>query len=192
MTKFFKSAVNISKYIMDNYVKEGHIALDCTLGNGNDTLHLAKLVGDEGKVYGFDIQSQALEITKAKLEANNLEERVTLIHDSHEYIDKYVHKPFDIAVYNLGYLPGGDKTIITKPESTIKSLKQAIRLLKNSGIILITCYTGHKGGKEEKEVVESFLSDLDQKYINVLEFNFINQINNPPVLYGVEKIKQEG
>ncbi|NMB08006.1 MAG: methyltransferase domain-containing protein [Tissierellia bacterium] len=187
MYKYFTNPVDIAKRIMTNYVKEGDIVLDCTVGNGNDTIHLAKLVGDSGKVYGFDIQSIALKLTREKLEKENLLNRVFFIHDSHENIDNYISEKLSLIVYNLGYLPGGDKSIKTNPITTIKSLKKAIKLLKSNGLLLITCYTGHSGGKEEKEKVKAYLGALDQKYANVLEFNFINQKNNPPVLYGVEK-----
>ena len=83
MYKYFFNSVNIARNIMSNYIKDGDIALDCTVGNGNDTLYLAKLVGENGKVYGFDIQSIALKITREKLEKENLINRVLLIEDSH-------------------------------------------------------------------------------------------------------------
>ena len=188
MYKYFINPVDMTKRIITNYVREGSKVLDCTVGNGNDTLDLAKLVGDNGKVYGFDIQSVALETTKNKLKIEGLENRVLLIEDSHEYIDKYISEELDLIIYNLGYLPGGDKSIKTNSITTVKSIKKALNLLKSNGLLLIVSYTGHAGGKEEKEKLESYLKSLDQKYANVLEFNFINQKNNPPILYGVEKL----
>ena len=188
MYKYFINPVDITKRIIRDFVKEGYKVLDCTIGNGNDTLDLANLVGDNGKVYGFDIQSMAIEITKNKLKAKSLENRVLLIKDSHEYIDKYIFEELDLIIYNLGYLPGGDKSIKTNSSTTVKSVKKALNLLKSNGLLLITSYTGHEGGKEEKAELESYLKSLDQKYANVLEFNFINQKNNPPILYGVEKL----
>lgn len=188
MYKYFTNAVDLAKLIMTEKVSKGSIVLDCTLGNGNDTLHLANLVGENGKVYGFDIQAVALDITREKLEKENLLNRTVLIKDSHEKIDKYIKEELDLIVYNLGYLPGGDKNIRTNPESTLMSLEKSVKLLKKNGLLLVTSYTGHSGGLEEKEKVRDFLQKLNQKYVNVLEFNFINQKNNPPVLYGVEKI----
>ncbi|QQY80644.1 class I SAM-dependent methyltransferase [Keratinibaculum paraultunense] len=185
--KHFINPVETVKKIMYYYVKEGYIALDCTVGNGKDTLRLAKLVGKNGKVYGFDIQGEAINNTKNKLKELGLEQNVILINDGHENINKYIHENLDFIVYNLGYLPGGDKNIKTQPTTTIKSLKKALPLLNNNGLLLITCYVGHDGGKEEQEIVEIFLKSLDQKMYNVLQFKFINQRNNPPILYGVEK-----
>jgi len=186
--KTFKNAVNIARRIMDLTVKDGSIVLDCTVGNGNDALHLAKLVGQNGKVYGFDIQSVAIEITKNKLIENQLIDRVVLINDGHERIDYYIDEQLDFVIYNLGYLPKGDKTIITNASTTLESVKKALKLLKSNGLLLIVSYTGHEGGKEEYNALLDFLKTLDQKEFSVMEFNFINQKNDPPILFGLEKL----
>lgn len=186
----FKEIINtlkISNDIMDKHVKMGDIVLDCTVGNGNDTLRLAKLVGDEGKVYGFDIQDKALKITSQLLACEKLNNSVELIRDSHENIDLYIKEKLDFIIYNLGYLPKGDKNIKTKSSSTLISLKKSLDLLNKNGIILITSYIGHEGGRDEKESIESLLSELNQKNYNVIKYKFLNQKNYPPILYSVEK-----
>jgi len=183
----FKNAVETAKNIMKAYVKTGQIALDCTVGNGNDTLLLSLLVGEKGKVYGFDIQSVAIERTRERLRNEGLEDRVILINDSHEHIDRYISEGIDFIVYNLGYLPKGSKEIRTNADSTLKSIKKALFLLKKNGLLLVTCYTGHEGGMEEWKALKEYLKELDQNVYSVLEFNFINQKNNPPILYGIEK-----
>ncbi|MCK9442947.1 MAG: class I SAM-dependent methyltransferase [Tissierellaceae bacterium] len=179
--------IKIWKDIVTKCVKPGQIVADCTVGNGNDTLLLCELVGEEGKVYGFDIQREALDITSKKLSLSQKYCQVHLIQDGHENIDKYVNEKLDFIVYNLGYLPKGDKSIRTNKDTTIISLQKAILLLNNNGIILITSYTGHEGGMDEKIAVEKFLKDLDQKLFNVLKYEFINQKNFPPILYAIEK-----
>lgn len=181
------NTLKISKDIINKHVKKGSRVLDCTVGNGNDTLELAKIVGDTGKVYGFDIQKKALEITLELLKSEGMDNRVELIEDSHENIDLYIKEDLDFIIYNLGYLPKGDKNIRTKSCSTLISLKKSLELLKSNGIILITSYVGHEGGMEEKDTIENLLSGLDQKRYNVIKYNFINQRNYPPILYGVEK-----
>lgn len=186
--KHFINPVETVKKIMNYYIEEGHIVLDCTVGNGNDTIDLAKLVGKSGKVYGFDIQERAIIHTQRKLTQLNLDGNVELINDGHEHIDKYIDDKLDFIVYNLGYLPGGDKSIKTRSSTTIESLNKSLLLLSNNGLLLITCYIGHDGGKDEKDAVENLLISLDQNEYNVLQFNFINQKNNPPILYGVEKL----
>ena len=187
----YKEVVNtikISRDIISRNIKEGSICVDCTVGNGNDTLLLAHIVGDTGKVYGFDIQKIAIEITSQKLRDKNLTGNTTLIEDSHENILDYIKEPVDLFIYNLGYLPKGDKSIKTNEISTIKSLRASLKLLKDNGIILITCYTGHDGGMLEKNAIEAFLVKLDQGEFNVLKYDFLNQKNYPPILYCVEKM----
>lgn len=186
----YKAIINtgsIVKNIMETHIKEGFKVLDCTVGNGNDTAYLAGLVGDSGLVYGFDIQDIAIESTTNLLNSLNLNHRVKLIKDSHENIDKYIDKKLDFIIYNLGYLPKGNKEIKTNKDSTIISLKKALLLLNPNGILLLTVYVGHDGGIDEKEGIERLLSTLNQKEFNVLKFDFINQTNCPPILYGIEK-----
>jgi methylase of polypeptide subunit release factors len=186
----FNKVVNtlqIAKDMINEHVKEGNTVLDCTVGNGNDTISLAKLVGQTGKVYGFDIQKKAIDITLEQLTCENINNRVILIEDGHENIDLYIQDKLDFIIYNLGYLPKGDKTIKTNKKTTLISLKKSLNLLNKNGIILISCYTGHDGGLDEKNLVEQLLSNLDQKIYNVIKYEFINQKNFPPILYGVEK-----
>lgn len=181
------NALKISSDIINKHVKVGHTVLDCTVGNGCDTLLLAKQVGQQGKVYGFDIQKRALDITLQKLTCENLNNRVQLIEDGHENIDLYIKEQLDFIIYNLGYLPKGDKSIKTNSSTTLISLEKSLSLLNENGIIIIICYLGHDGGPEEKDGVENLLANLDQQIFNVIKYEFINQINYPPVVYGVEK-----
>lgn len=183
------NALKISSDMIEKHVKVGHTVLDCTVGNGNDTLLLAKQVGQTGKVYGFDIQRRALDITLQKLTCENVNDRVQLIEDSHENIDLHINEELDFIIYNLGYLPKGDKSIKTKKTTTLISLEKSFDLLKENGIIIITCYIGHDGGIEEKDGVENLLANLDQKFFNVIKYEFMNQKNYPPVVYGVEKTR---
>jgi 16S rRNA C1402 N4-methylase RsmH len=188
----YSEIINTLKIVKDmiyKSVKDGQVVVDCTVGNGNDTILLARLVGKTGRVYGFDIQKTALDITKESLACENLDNNVRLIHDGHENIDLYIKEKVDFIIYNLGYLPKGNKNIKTNKDTTLKSLRKAINILNDNGIILITCYIGHEGGLEEKEEVERFFKSLDQKQFNVIKYDFINQINYPPILYGVEKSK---
>lgn len=179
--------MEIAKNIMNAHVKPGQIVLDCTVGNGNDTRLLSLLVGEKGRVYGFDIQSVAIERTREKLKKEGLEDRVILINDSHEYIDKYIFKGLDFVIYNLGYLPKGNKEIRTNANSTLKSIEKALCLLNDNGLLLVTCYTGHEGGMEEWKALKQYFMGLNQYDYSVLELEFINQKNNPPILYGIEK-----
>lgn len=177
----------VSKY-MNFHIKEGDICLDATVGNGNDISTMAKLVGNKGKVYGFDIQDLAIGNTNKLLESQDLKDRAILIKDSHENVNNYIQEKLNFIIYNLGYLPKGDKSIKTNGTSTVSSIKKALNLMDTYSLLLITSYIGHPGGKEENISVSELLTSLDQREFNVIKFDFINQINTPPILYVVEKL----
>ncbi|MFY3792255.1 class I SAM-dependent methyltransferase [Ureibacillus sp. MALMAid1270] len=178
-----------AKYLLSESIEKGEIAVDATAGNGHDTLFLAELVGEDGHVYAFDIQQDAVDATIAQLKENGLEHRATVILDGHEHIEKYVTQQIAGAVFNLGYLPGADHSIITKSETTIRAIESLLNLLKINGLIVLVIYHGHEGGKEERDAVIDFVSQLPQKNYNVLRYEFINQKNDPPFIIALEKKK---
>lgn len=184
-----KSPLRFSQALMKTAIQPGDHVIDATVGNGNDTVTLAQAVGDTGKVYGFDIQNEALETTKQKLLLTGLLPQTELILDGHQNIKKYVPKERIISAvtFNLGYLPSGDKTIITQPETTIAAIEQSLMRLRKGGLISIMIYSGHDGGQIEKEAVDTFVQNLPQEEVQVLEYKFVNQQNNPPYLYIIEK-----
>lgn len=185
--KFLNKVTEVNKVFIDKIVNPGDTVIDATMGNGYDTLYLAKLVGNTGKVYAFDVQEEALKSTKKKVERDNLQCYVELILDGHENIDKYVKEEVSCVLFNLGYLPRAKHNIITKPETTLQALEKSLNLLKPNGVISVAIYTGHEGGMDEKNEVCQYLNNLDQNYYNVLHMNFTNQVNNPPELILVEK-----
>lgn len=90
MKDSFFTDINIFVHLLLNeIIKEGDRVVDATVGNGKDTLFLAKKVGPCGRVYGFDIQEKALSKTKALLKKNNLIERTEILHCGHEQLDKF-------------------------------------------------------------------------------------------------------
>ena len=176
--------------LLKSAVTEGDIAVDATAGNGHDTLFLAQLVGDDGFVYAFDVQKQAVDATLHRLLDNALEHRALVLKDGHENVAKYVNKPVAGAIFNLGYLPGSDHEVITRPNTTIQALERLLKLLKVGGIIVLVIYHGHEGGKEERDEVIRFVSELPQKYVHVLRYEFLNQKNDPPFVIALEKVKE--
>ncbi|KAB8131484.1 methyltransferase domain-containing protein [Gracilibacillus oryzae] len=186
-----KAIIPFSHQLLSEIISDGNTVIDATCGNGNDTLFLSKLVGKQGKVYGFDIQEAAIENTTKRIEAES-KENVTLIHDGHESMDKYIPADEKIAgaIFNLGYLPKGDHSIVTKPLSTIKAVESIMGRLKIGGRIVLVVYHGHQGGAEEKNQLLTYCNDLDQQYYQVLQYQFINQKNQPPFIVAVEKIKE--
>lgn len=178
----------MARLIWDKYINSNSIAVDATCGNGNDTLYLAERVRH---VYGFDIQHQAIDNTAELLEKHQLK-NCTLICDTHEKIDEYVSERIDLAVYNLGYLPKGDKSVTTTGDKTIVSLKKVLKLLSVSGLVSITIYWGHPEGKEEREKVLNYVRTLNASEYHVLYMQMINQENTPPELLFITRKKEEG
>lgn len=181
-----KRVLPFTKSLLEEAVLQGDHIIDGTAGNGHDTLFLAQLTGPTGKVYAFDIQEQAIQATAERVAAHT---HVELVHDSHSKIKQYVTEPIAAAVFNLGYLPKGDHTIITKPDSTLEAISQCLDLLKAGGVVLIVIYSGHEGGSEERDAVMAFLQNLPQQAFDVLQYGFINQQHSPPFLVAVEKKK---
>ena len=182
----FDNAVKVSRLLMEEYIKAGMTAVDMTMGNGKDTLFLLECVGKKGFVYAFDIQTQALQKTVERLK-NSLFDNYSLINDSHENCGGYIAGgTVDVIVFNLGYLPGGNKNIFTRKETTTRALKSSLELLKPAGVIFLTAYITHDSG-EEYEYVLNFVRSLPQMKYNTAVVRFENQINQPPVLIIIEK-----
>ena len=129
--------LEIEKNFLIPHIKKGGVAVDFTMGNGHDTLWLSEAMGENGKVYAFDIQPQALESSRKLLEENGAAPNYTLILDSHSNVMDYVHEKICIGMFNLGFLPGGDKSITTKRDTTMIAIRAAIDLLDADGALLI-------------------------------------------------------
>jgi len=173
--------------LIGEVIEDGDIVVDATAGNGHDTLFLARKVGPKGMVYAFDIQEEAILSTRRCLEYHNLLKKVKLIHDGHEKIKSYVKAPVKAVMFNLGYLPSSNKKIITLPTTTIQALDSSLELLLKGGIITLVVYSGHKGGLEEKNAVEKFLSTLDKKKFTVAKYYYLNRDISSPFLLAVSK-----
>ena len=184
-----KTALKYSHELLESCICKGDIVIDATMGNGHDTLFLSQLVGPDGHVYAFDIQEQALNNTRERL-GDNIK-NTTLIHDGHENIDQYLPKSTTpkAAIFNLGYLPSGDKTIITQAHSTLIALEWLIKNISVDGRIILVVYYGHDGGKDEKDRILEYVQNLDQQFFQVLNYQFLNQRNNPPLCICINKIK---
>lgn len=180
-----------ARELLQKSISEGGIAVDATAGKGNDTAFLAKLVGEFGVVYSFDVQAQAIEATKTLLQENHLEKQVNLIHDGHENLLSHLssshYENIDGAIFNLGYLPGSDKSIATSATTTIDAIEQLLKHLKKEGIIVLVIYHGHEEGKREKDHLLPFVKSIPQESFHVMEYRFINQKNDPPFIIAIEK-----
>ena len=165
-----------------SFAKKEGTYIDATMGNGNDTLFLARLAGEGGGVLAFDIQQGALDKTQALLEEHGMEENVKLILDGHEHMDQYAQKESaDVICFNFGYLPGGDHTIATKAETSTVAVRKGLEILKKGGFMSLCIYSGGDTGFEEKETLLSFLQQLSQKEYTVIVQEYYNRKNNPPM-----------
>lgn len=178
-----KRPIQVSHEFLAEVITKDSVVVDATMGNGNDTVFLAKLAKT---VYAFDIQAQALEKTADKLHHENLT-NVQLILDGHEHVGKYVDQ-VDAAIFNLGYLPSADKAVITQPQTTLQALEQLLQSLSMGGRIAIMVYYGHQGGDMEKDAVLDYVTSLDQREFAAMLYKPLNQINTPPFLIMLEKL----
>lgn len=182
-----RGPVPLAHLFLRNFVCAGHTAVDATCGNGNDTLLLVRLVGADGHVYAFDIQKQAIEETCKRLTEAGLVQRATLLRVGHESMALHVTIPVQMVLFNLGYLPGGDRTVITLPETTVTALHQALQLLAPGGIVLITIYPGHSGGADEQSAVELWAADLDPREAHSWRMGQTNASPGAPYLLLIQK-----
>lgn len=172
------------------HLKAGDIAIDATVGNGHDTLFLAKQVNDKGLVFGFDIQQQAIESSQTKLSNDLVFKNTTLFNTSHENLNEFIPTQYygkiKAIMFNLGYLPGSDKAVITQTTSTLFALNQATELLAAEGIITIMAYPGHSGGKEETKQIKQWCEQLDIDRFVIEQINS-SEKETAPVLFCILK-----
>lgn len=166
----------------------GGRALDATAGNGRDTLRLAELAGPTGTVYAFDIQTAALQHTRDRLTAAAQPTRLHLIRAGHQNLRRYVPNGLHLAVFNCGYLPGGDKNLTTRTADTLAALDAVLPLLRPHGLVSIALYPGHPEGRREAAAVQAWAAGLPQTQYAVLHYGFTNRRNHPPFLLAVEKL----
>jgi len=169
---------------LSSIILEGDRVIDATIGNGHDALFLARAIGKTGHLYGFDIQSQAIIHSLETLTSHQLSSRATLLQKSHEFMADYIpsreHGQIKAVLFNLGYLPGSDKSITTLPVSTITALTSALNLISEDGIISILAYTGHQGGDEECRSVKQWAAQLSPDNYKTSVVNLLPDHNSPP------------
>ncbi len=176
------------KSFLAPHLVEGGIAVDFTMGNGNDTLWLSEGVGQTGTVYAFDIQKEAVSRTAERLAVEAKYQNYHLICASHHTVLEYVSAPICVGIFNLGFLPGGDKAVTTLRETTLPAVHAALSLLAPKGALLIAVYPGHEEGRLEGEMLDKALSALPQKQYSVACLKIVNA-PDCPFFYLIEKNK---
>lgn len=168
--------------MLSGLIPEGGFCMDATAGTGQDTVYLARAVGESGKVIAFDIQEEALRQTDARLQEEGLRNRVHLVLDSHVHMNRYgEEEKVDAILFNFGYLPGGDHMICTKADTSVRAVDIGLHLLKKGGVMGLCIYSGGDTGFEEKDALLSFLARLDSRKYLVIRCDFYNRANHPPI-----------
>jgi hypothetical protein len=168
---------------------DGALAVDATVGNGYDTLFLAHRVGPKGKVLGFDVQKGALAGAREMLKFVGSLDRVSFIHDSHSRLANYLPAATAIqgAMFNLGYLPRGNRQIMTRPDTTVLALRGVLANLAPRGRITILVYRGHEEGILEYVEVRRFLEQLSDDEWMIEEFVSTSDSPTAPRLFRVQR-----
>ena len=182
-----KSARFIAADCLRRFLLPGDKVVDATMGNGHDTLMLCELVGEEGCVYAFDVQAQAVENTRKRLEEAGVAERAKLFLCGHQLMEEHVEGPVQAVMFNLGWLPGGDKSVTTHWETTQKAVKSALKLLDTNGVCVICVYPGHEAGDEERRLLADMLASLRPQDFNVVHHRFVNAGPGAPECYILQK-----
>lgn len=174
--------------LIAHFIVRGDTVVDCTLGNGHDALFLAERIGTGGHLFGFDVQAAALSASRQRLLGAGIgEDRFTLVQGSHGMIGEIVPEGIGAAVYNLGYLPGGDRTVTTTAGQTVPSILDALGLLRPEGVVAVTLYPGHEGGGAESESVLRCAEGLDHRRFHVLHLRYTNLPKNPPSILIIQR-----
>ncbi|MBR5453098.1 MAG: hypothetical protein IKV54_03380 [Clostridia bacterium] len=170
--------LSLQKSFILAHAGEGDVVADFTMGNGHDTEFLSQLVGESGHVYAFDIQPSAVESTRNRL-AGSCPDNYTLICASHHLAADYIKEPIKAGMFNLGWLPGGDKSITTLRSTTLPAIETAISLLAPDGILLVAIYPGHEEGDAEGREVGEYLASLSKYKVCASCFRIINSPTSP-------------
>lgn len=161
-------------------VKPGAFCIDATAGKGRDTALLCRLVGPEGRVLAFDVQQDAVDQTRALLDAEGLTAEVVL--DSHANMARYAApESVDCIVFNFGRLPGGDPKIFTTAASSIPAIDAGLNLLRPGGVMALALYYGKENGYDEKNAVLQHLKSLNDRSFTVLACDWLNRKHDPPL-----------
>lgn len=167
---------------ISEHIGTGAFCIDATAGNGHDTEFLCSLVGETGKVLAFDIQEKAVAATEKRLSDHGLDHIGRVVQDSHTHLDRYAAADsVDCIVFNFGYLPGGDHSMATKPDTSLTAIQKALDCLKPGGLLCLCIYSGGDTGFAERDAILPFLRALDPREYLVILSSYANRTGNPPI-----------
>lgn len=190
----YNHVVQFQHIFWDEQLKSAKTIIDATAGNGHDLLYLANHCRPGATIWGLDKQPEAIEASTKRLqtECKRTDIEYCLVQGKHEDIlantakdsdDSSVIESIDLLIFNLGYLPGSDHSMMTQAGSTIQAIKGGLGLLNPKGLITVVTYPGTPEGEQENRAVREFLTSLPQKQHDSATWELINQANKPPILY---------
>ncbi len=179
------SAVTWAQLLLADRLRPGDLVVDATAGNGHDALFLCRQVLPGGHVFAFDLQAAAVASSRARLLENNVSETdFTLLHAGHETLSKHLPERhcgrLAAVMFNLGYLPGSDKSLITRTPTTLAAVAQALDWLRPGGLMTVVVYPGHAGGAEEAREIAAWAARLDPRQCEVQHLRPVNRSAAPP------------
>ena len=189
MANDFRSARFWAREMIEAAMFDGAVAVDATMGNGHDTQWLCELAGENGRVYAFDVQPEAVKRTGERLAEMGLLGRAELFCAGHERMAEFVHEQADAIVFNLGWLPGAEHGVTTQTSTTLMAVNAALELLKEDGLMTVCIYPGHEEGTRELHALMEWASALDEKRYDALLKTYLNQSNDPPRMLAIRKKK---
>ena len=161
-------------------VEPGATCIDATAGKGRDTALLCRLAGEGGRVLAFDVQQDAVDQTRALLDAEGLTAEVVL--DSHANMARYMAPgSVDCIVFNFGRLPGGDPHLFTTAITSLPAIEAGLTLLKPGGVMALAIYYGKENGYDETNAILQHLKSLNDRAFTVLACDWLNRKNDPPL-----------
>lgn len=187
------NSIQVSHCLIKEALNTAELIIDATAGNGHDTLFLAQNCRNSAKIYAFDIQKEALEKAHDLLQDNkgslNIPtDKIEYIQASHSEIDSYINDKIDLAIFNLGYLPGGNHTLTTKEDTTLKAIDICLAKLKVNGYLSIVMYPGHEEGLREYQAIQNFVESLNKTVFTVGWYKMVNHNIKAPTLCWIEKV----
>ncbi len=185
--------VHVAQQTIKRFLTPGDMAIDATVGAGYDTLFLAKAVGPQGHVYGFDVQNEALTRAETTLTKGDVRERVTLFNAGHEtmadLIPEAAHGTIKAVSFNLGYLPASDSAITTLADTSLAAIEAAMGLLHRRGVISIAIYSGHPQGHIEQERIKAWATTVPYDEFRIASYEFVNKERNQETLLLMERAR---
>ncbi len=185
-----RNAMEAARLFLEPALAQAKCVVDATAGNGHDVLFFCRKTSPSCRVWAFDIQQTAIDASERLLKQYGFGDRVSLLKADHAKVAEYIKEPVDAAIFNLGYLPGQAHTITTNPSSLATALKELLEMLAPDGRIAIIAYPGHEPGRHEITFLEEYLPTCSQNLFTICRLSFINQKNNPAILYSIGKARR--